>query len=475
MNSKLKYKIISILLSGVFLSVPFFVSAEKKCRIDASASSGGNGSSEKPYKTINKALKDGCKNIEIGKGSYDEKITLGKNVKLKGDGNKTVLTERIKMDDNSKIEHIYVSGGGIEVLNDANATVKFVKITGARIGIRTVGGGKLTVNNCKIIKNKKGLYIQYGKKIDIKNNEVVENKEEGVDIRANVDGVIKNNKIDNNKEGGIEVIAGKSELMIVDNSLKNNTASGIAIQFYKSTKSLGALKIFGNILSGNGNYGIDCKIPSGGNPSPGYWSESVQFKYNKIVKNGKGGLSKFCKFSKRDILEGTKTEQEIDEMEKQEQMKKEKEKEITEKEIKKEKEKKQEEKRQRDEEKKRIEQREKDWELKKQVDEKLVTNFEGHIVKQEKYITNLKKEKSIKIFFLGIDENDLEKLAENLRKNKKILNEIDKLLFDIKTDDLKNDLVKQFKVRQGEYENSLKIYETYKNKFGLWPWFKKIF
>lgn len=458
---RISLKRLRIVLFGILLiASPIFVLA-KDCEVDKNSSGDEDGSKKHPYQTITKALEKGCDDIDIARGTYNEKIILGKGVELEGEGDKTIITKTIKMKDDSSLEGVYVKGEGIEVLKDASVDIKNTKITGAHIGIVTKGGGKLMVYNCKIINNGKGLYLQYGKDVDIRNSEIVNNSEEGIDIRANIDGIIKNNNIVGNKESGIEVIAGKSDLIISNNVIKNNKASGIAVQFYKENWALGNLKISSNILENNKNYGVDCKIPSGGLPSYKYWSRSVDFAYNKVNENGKGNFSKNCDFSKEDILKATKTESEI------EALKKKLEKNTSEEEV--------ERLRKEREEKERIAQQEKDWEIKRKIESKMDENFQTGLQRQENIIQKIKQEKKIKIFFLGIDSENIEHLKKELDLYGKTIEEIKKDLEKIQTEELKKDLIKTIEEKELQYKNNSTLYNHYNNKFGLFPWFKKIF
>ena len=448
-------------LAVVFLRWPFFVLAGS-CWVDKGAEH-GDGSKKSPYGSIGEALSYHCREIKVKDGQYSEKVVLPKNVKLKGESHKTVIKELV-MKNGSEAENLAVKGGGVEITKDARAELLNVEISGAHIGIKTSGRGKLIVRDSEINGNGKGFYLQYGKDVDIRGNEVTNNEEEGIDIRANVDGVIENNQISNNKEGGIEVVAGKSDLTIRNNIIKNNKASGIAIQFYKSIKDLGALIIAGNVLSGNGNYGIDCKIPSGGKPSAGYWSQSVVFGYNRIEGNGKGILSKSCGFSKEEFLRATKTEEELEKMEKEEKAR--------------------EEQASKDEEQagevdvaeqQRLQQREKDWETKIDLEDKLETVIETLRKREKEEFEQIKKQSFWQMFLWGPEEDALRNLEEELAEHRRSLEYIQKKLAEMKTEDLKGVLQSQWEEEQKIYENNLKLFRFYKRRFALIPWFKKLF
>ncbi|KKP57532.1 MAG: Erp42 protein, partial [Candidatus Moranbacteria bacterium GW2011_GWF1_34_10] len=110
---------------------------------------------------------------------------------------------------------------------------------------------------------------------------------------------------------GIEVILGKSELSILNNEIKKNKSSGIAAQFYTDTDKVGDVNIKNNIITGNSNYGLDCKAPSGGEGRPkGYWEKSMDLSSNKIIENKKKDIAGSCKFDEEKIADATKTKEE---------------------------------------------------------------------------------------------------------------------------------------------------------------------
>ncbi len=476
MKINLKYKQI-ILFIGLLLLSPVFVLAEK-CYVNEDASSGGDGSKNSPYQTIKKALDKECDNIDVAKGTYSSDIKLGKGVDLDGDGNSTIITGSVTINDNVELENVYIKGDGIKVVEGADVIIDSVKITGADIGIKTIGEGKLTVKNSKISYSGKGFYIQYGKDIDIQNCEVTHNEEEAIDIRANVDGVIINNVVDSNRESGIEVIAGRSTLEIKNNKLRYNGASGIAIQFYKSTSNLGDLKISGNTLQGNKRYGVDCKIPSGGKPIPGYWDKSVHFQYNKISGNGKGKLSDFCRFTDEAILVATKTEEEIKELKKVEAEHKarlEADKLELKKTSEEERMKMEEEKKREEETLKKEQQKREDLYIKGDVEKVLQEGVEKSEEAKAENIELLKERSGWRIFFVGPDERAIKNFEKQILERKASLQKIEKLTGKIKTEEVKIQIEQEINESRNYYDKLVFTANEYKEKFGLIPWFKKIF
>ena len=477
-RQKMLIKVGLFLISFLLLN-PILVSA-KTCYVDDDVSSGGDGSSSKPYKTITEALDEECDKIKVKKGEYSEKVDLGDNVKLEGAGESTIIKGEVIMDNETSLEDVYVKDGGIEVKNKANVAIENVKITGADIGIVTKGDGKLTIYNCEIKNNRKGLYIQYGKDISIKNSEIIDNNEEGLDIRANVDGVVEDNTINGNKESGIEVIAGKSELIIRNNSLRNNRSSGIAVQFYKSTSVAGELKISGNTITGNSNYGIDCQNPSGGVIGFNYWSRSIQFGYNKVGENKKGNFSEKCQFSKEEIWQATKTESEIKRL--QEEIKKrleegsastgddktqdedkegEQEEGIMDESI--------------EEAIKEVRRQQKDIDIKSRIEKTTKENYKKFEDENKNTNQQIQKYSKIKAFFIGPNKEILTTLKEQVFQCQLELRNTQKLLKEIETEKTKVQAQELLKSRQAQCEELSINHNAYQNKFGLLSWFKKTF
>lgn len=301
-----------LILSGLFFS-PVFVRAGYDCYVNDGADSGGDGSKDKPYTKISKALNEVCSEIYVEDGTYADAITLGKNVEIKGsDRNDVVITGKVTMSDGSKMEDVSISGGGVYIDKDADAKIMDSIIKKSSTGVETYGGGKLIVEGTKIYDNGKGFYVQAGKYISITSSGVYNNSEEGIDIRANVDGIISGNIIEDNGESGIEVILGKAELTISNNKIKNNGSSGVATQFYEHADKIGDLKINNNTISGNKNFAVDCKLPSGGSPGKEYWTNSLTLIGNNISENKNGDFSPTCKLGTLKIDNATKTEEELE-------------------------------------------------------------------------------------------------------------------------------------------------------------------
>lgn len=302
----MRLKILVIFLFLIF--VPFATFArEYDFYVNGSASSGGDGTAEKPFKTISKATKkaansSGSKSIFVSGGRYAENFTLENSTKLYGESKSaTVIGGRITMKNDTLLKDISVEGlgGTIDIEGNADAEIRNCKISKfEKIGINFFSGnGKVTIRDTEI-KNGSGkaLYIQRGRRVNITNNEITGNNEEGIDVRSKTRGEIKNNLISGNGESGIEIILAGADIRISNNIIKNNGASGIATQYYKSFGSAGDVVISGNKIHHNKKYGIDCNTPQGGSPGGEYWKKTMDLRGNEIYSNKIREASKRCKF-----------------------------------------------------------------------------------------------------------------------------------------------------------------------------------
>jgi hypothetical protein len=305
------------LFAGVFLFIPeTSLAEENQVHVDKDASDGGDGSKGSPYKSIKKALEE-AKNgdtIRIAGGTYDDPLTIEKEVELKGSGrSKTNISGAIIAKKKLELENLSVTAkNAVAITVESGVTFKAegIEIKGfSRNGINALPGkGKISFIDGTIHGSRgKGIYIQKGHTIEITGSRFYDNGEEALDIRNNVSGIIKNNAIYSNGEGGIEIIIGDSDIQITNNKITKNKASGIASQFYASAGRIGKIVLANNTISSNGKFGLDCNIPSGGNPSPGYWQRSLELTTNTLEQNGKEEISPFCK-----IIEAVDKEEEKD-------------------------------------------------------------------------------------------------------------------------------------------------------------------
>ena len=468
----MKFKILFIFLSVIiagFTINPVFVIAKTNCYVDKSAEDDGDGSSDEPYKKISKALDKGCKKITVEKGIYKDPITLGSGVKIIGksrDG--VVITGKIKMKDNSELDKVTVSGSGIDVDKGADVDVENSKIKDAHIGIKTLGNGTLTVEDTSFSGNRKAFYLQRGKNVKITGCKVYNNSEEGIDIRSNVDGVISHNEIYSNGESGIEVILGKSDLRIENNSIKKNRASGIATQYYKEASKLGGVKIIGNTITGNKDYGINCKIPSGGSPAADYWSNSIGMHSNKISDNKDGNFSETCHFDKDMTSNANKTKQQMEQEQKEiEELKGEKEKQqktIEEKEKQEAQEKEEKEKQAQEE----LEQ--------KKVEEinTMISHMNFVNADIEKQNQQIQKRPAILAMIIGPNYTALHNMYKSIEEYDNNIANIQKAVEEVSNEEKKEQLQNETEQLQQKKNNFIIKIQEYNNTFSVYKWLLEI-
>lgn len=265
------------------------------------------------HKSIAKALEKGCKDIRVREGVYVDTVTISRDVQVRGDGSKAVkITGGVVLQHGAQLRDVAVVGsGGIVAEKGAHVKIINTAITGAKIGVMAAGGGAVYLDNVSIRDGGKGMYMQFGTKVTIKKCTVENNKEEGIDLRANTDGSITGCTITSNGESGIEVILGRSNLTISGNTIKKNKASGIAAQFYPEAKKEGDVRITKNTIVSNSHYGINCKKPSGGKSSAGYWDNSLTMIGNTMSGNKHGDFSDACKLADQTMEHATMTRAEI--------------------------------------------------------------------------------------------------------------------------------------------------------------------
>lgn len=315
MTKKISLCALSVMVFFVF-SAQISLGASYDLYVDESyEADDADGSADKPYESLEKALAEagtGDK-IYIKNGKYVGNVVLEKDIELYGqDKNKTIIEgsgihSTITAKDNNLIKNLTVQGGSTGITAEGKIKITDCKIQSAsKKGLDLwAGSASLTLENSKITKNGKGLYIQKGREVFISGNEITANDEEGIDLREKTSGTISGNYIAGNGEGGIEIVVGSSTVMIKNNQIKKNRASGIAAQFYSQAAKTGEITISKNTISSNGAYGITCKAPSGDDYSKSYWNKSLEILENKIENNKGKAIAGSCK-----IIEAVTKEEE---------------------------------------------------------------------------------------------------------------------------------------------------------------------
>lgn len=319
-----------IIFSGVLLSfASFYLNGRKiireiifrgSCLVDGSYDENKEKNKDiflKKYKTISGALTEGCEEINISEGIYKENIFLEEESLKGSDKEKSVIEGKITIKGDVEISELTIDGG-IEIDKYSDVKIYGAVIRNSVTGI-DVAGGKLRISGSMIESNGKGMYLRKETNIYLSDSKVQFNKEEGIDMRNEVEGNIIGNEISQNGESGIEVIVGNSNLNILENTINKNLSSGIAAQYYTDFNFLGNLEIRENEIGGNIKYGLDCKAPSGGKGRPkGYWAGSIGLSENRISGNNEKNFASACKLddqAKNDAIKsGEERELEIKEL-----------------------------------------------------------------------------------------------------------------------------------------------------------------
>jgi len=460
----------------VFFSFPFFVRAESyDIYVDKNYDGDEEGSSDKPFSSIDEALEKVSslgKKIYVKNGTYEERITLSKGVELFGESKKqTIISggtsgDTLTLNDDNSLKNLTIQGGNKAVYILGKAKISDCIIRDAKsIGINIFEkGGLVEISDSEIIKNGKGIYAQRGSYFKITNSQIENNNEEGIDIRDRTSGVISSNEISGNGEGGIELIVGGSEFLIKNNSIKKNKASGIALQFYSMAEKKGKIEIKNNVIASNGNNGVVCKAPSGGDYGKSYWDESIDLLENRIERNRLEGINSICRLTQAISEEEEKKNENIENQQISENNSEaEKLQEKTTEQI--------------AEEEAMAQRLEKEKNMENVANEITVQKNQvaEEIGKKIEEIRNINK---IKVFFIGPDYRKIQKVKDLLEKLRMEESRLVQVITEVGS--LVNEEKKSFAVKTQEelknfIESNSKTINEIEKKFSLFGWVRKLF
>ena len=297
----------AVLVLGV-ISLPFFGFARggDKIYVNEDASGTQNGSSSHPYKTIWQGLDkahDGDEVI-VAKGTYKERITIPKGVKLSGAGKgKTILksSERnddpvINMKDGSKVWGVTVKNGevGIYVRQGAKADIIDSDIRENRHeGIFIEGGErtdkeKVSIVNCEVKENGwSGVYAKKRKVVIIESG-IKGNGKNGVVFESGVRAWIDDNSMSENKGSGLVMNLDGADVTVASkNTFRKNGREGIEISSFGST---GKIDVRRSRSSENRHFGI-ARISKAANISSSVWNGLTIQGNNTFFGNSAGNIS----------------------------------------------------------------------------------------------------------------------------------------------------------------------------------------
>ena len=247
----------SVLIAAIII-VPFlgFTKSGDKIYVDKSASGTQDGSSSHPYKTISQGLKKAEKGDEVivSKGTYKERITIPKGVKLSGSGKeKTIIKSDdkddavIEMKDNSKIWGVTAENGkiGIYVRENAKAEIIDVRIQeNKREGIFIESGERTDKERVSVVKSEienndwSGIYSKK-RKLVISESDIKNNNRNGIVLESGVRAWIDDNSVSENKESGMTANLDGSDITVASkNTFRKNGKEGIEVSSYGAAGSI---------------------------------------------------------------------------------------------------------------------------------------------------------------------------------------------------------------------------------------------
>ncbi|MEA3273579.1 MAG: right-handed parallel beta-helix repeat-containing protein [Patescibacteria group bacterium] len=297
---------VSTFLTLVFciLLNPIEVKAGSTIYVDASTTGSETGSTNNPFRTLKKALKEADRDdtVAVRAGIYEGNVTIPKNVTVTGVHRDEVFIVAkskhypvIKMRDGSELNDLTVMSGsyGIYVKRGSQVTVE-----GCTIGYNESHGIKVkksdlsdestvTINGNIILRNGgAGIYVQK-RMVIIYNNHIYSNGKDGVYLQGEVAADVEYNKIKYNEKSGVDLIIDSSTILIANNTFKNNEQSGVDVHA-KSWR--GKVLIKNSKFYHNDEYGI--KKIQYGSPIWDIWDQDyILGDGNLFVDNKKGKIS----------------------------------------------------------------------------------------------------------------------------------------------------------------------------------------
>lgn len=292
----------SILLLTIFV-LPFFAFAKnKKIYVDKNYSGVQEGTKNRPYQSISKALESASKNttIEVGKGIYKENIEIPSGVTVAGSERDEVVIEAsdrdkpvVKMRHKTQLDEVTVKKGkiGILVNDDSEASISECIIkNNSKEGIRVEKASAKSKYEVRITDNliedngKNGIFSQK-RKLVIMRNRIIKNEKDGIGIMPESKAWISGNTIRENKGSGMRINIDGSEIWTKSNTYRKNDREGIEIN---SDGKQGRIDINKSKFLGNQRWAIARVQKSGGSAS---WGGLTIQGNNEFIKSQTGNVS----------------------------------------------------------------------------------------------------------------------------------------------------------------------------------------
>lgn len=315
MDNQRKSRLIEVGISVLMVAavaLPFlgFARGGDKIYVDKNASGTQDGSSKHPYKTIWQGL-DKAKSgdeVVVAKGTYSERVTLPKGVKLSGAGKgKTTIKSNdrhddpvINMKDNTKLWGVTVQDGKVGIYVREHAKVDIIEVEvreNRHEGILIEGGDRTDKEKASIVKSeikKNGWSGVYSKKrkVVIVDSDIEMNKRNGVVFESGVRGWLDDNSFSGNFGSGfVANIDGADITVASKNSFRGNGREGIEVNSYGGE---GTFNVRKSKFVGNGHYGI-ARISRVANVLQSKWTGFVAGGDNDFSQNGTGTISQIVR------------------------------------------------------------------------------------------------------------------------------------------------------------------------------------
>jgi hypothetical protein len=294
-----------MVMAAVVAPVVMFAKSGDKIYVDKDASGTENGSSSHPYKTISRGLKNAEKGDEVvvASGTYKERITIPRGVKLSGSGAKKTFIKSddkddatVEMKDNTKMWGVTIENGKIGVYVQENAKAEMIDVRirdNRRDGVFIEKGERTDKERVSIVKSEisnngwSGVYSKK-RKIVITESDIKNNDRNGVMFESGVRAWIDDNSISENAGSGLIANLDGTDITVASkNTFRKNDLEGIEVRSYGSAGSIVVKK---SRLSENGHYGV-ARISKVANVSASTWNGLVIQVDNTLFGNGAGNTS----------------------------------------------------------------------------------------------------------------------------------------------------------------------------------------
>lgn len=244
-----------VFLGAVFLfliAAPMIVfGSHNVIFVDKDATGSENGTFDRPYHTISKALKnaENGDEVRIKNGEYKENITIPKDVKLVGDSEKrskvTIKADNddkpvVIMKDDTKLSFVTIKDGrhGVRIEEDAKAHIFNVVIrNNERDGIHIESAPRdkkhrVLIDESEIKDNGKAGIFSEKRFIVLIDSDIVSNDGDGLDLAAGTKAWLEDNRFNDNKGSGAKLILDGASIFGKKNGFRDNKREGLEVNAF---------------------------------------------------------------------------------------------------------------------------------------------------------------------------------------------------------------------------------------------------